>query len=132
VVAAIEYRGRLLFERRALNGFLGGLWELPGTYLQEGEAHSQGLKRVRKQVGGRLRARQIPEEDDFSVKHVYSHFEESNRVFVCEGTGGANSGRSGDMEQRFRWIHPTRLESYPVTGATTKILRKLEKNRADQ
>lgn len=131
VVAAIECRGRLLFEHRDPEGFLGGLWELPGVYLEGREGNRQGLGRLKKQVGGRLSNQQIPERGYFSVKHVYSHFEESNRVFLCEGSGGPNTGRRGDAEQTYRWIHPTRLEPYPITGATRKILRKIEKKRAE-
>jgi A/G-specific adenine glycosylase len=131
VVAAIEYRGRLLFGHRDLEGFLGGLWELPGVYLKGREGNSQGLGRLTKQVGSRLSNQRIPERGYFCVKHVYSHFEESNRVFLCEGSGGPNTGRRGDTEQTYRWIHPTRLEPYPITGATRKILRKIEKKRAE-
>jgi A/G-specific adenine glycosylase len=131
VVAAIEYRGSLLFRRRALEGFLGGLWELPGVYLQGREGNREGLRRLKKRVGRRLNIQRIPERGDFSVKHVYSHFEESNRVFLCEGSGGPNTGRRGDTEQTYRWIHPTRLEPYPITGATRKILRRLEQKKAE-
>jgi adenine-specific DNA glycosylase len=130
VVAAIEYRGRLLFQHRDLEGFLGGLWELPGVYLEGGEDNRQGLGRLRKRVGGRLSSQRITEGGDFSVKHVYSHFEETNRVFLCEGSGGPNTGRRGDTEPTYRWIHPTRLDPYPITGATRKILRKLAKKKA--
>ena len=126
VVAAVGYRGRLLFERRALEGFLGGLWELPGVHIQARESNREGLRRLKKRVGRRLNLQRIPERADFSVKHVYSHFEESNRVFLCEGSGGPNTGRRGDTEPTYRWIHPTRLDPYPITGATRKILRKLE------
>jgi len=126
LVAAVAYRGRLLFERRALEGFLGGLWELPGIYLEGKEGSRQGFRRLEKQLGDRLSVQRIPEGEDFSVKHVYSHFEESNQVFVCEGAGGSNRGRRGGTEQTYRWIHPARLEPYPITGATRKILRRLE------
>ncbi len=131
VVTAIEYQGRLLFERRALEGFLGGLWELPGIYLQGREGNRQGLRRLRKQVGGRLSNQRIPERGDFSVKHVYSHFEETNRVFICEGSGGPNTGCRQNSEQTYRWVHPTRLDPYPITGATRKILRRLEQKKAE-
>jgi A/G-specific adenine glycosylase len=123
VVAAVEYRGRLLLERRPLNGFLGGLWELPGVYLQAEEGNGEGLTRLKTRVGNRLRNPREPERGDFSVRHVYSHFEETNRVFICEGSGGRNT------EPTYRWVHPTRLDPYPITGATRKILRRLEQRK---
>lgn len=125
VTAAIKYRGRLLLGRRDLEGFLGGLWEFPGAYLEGKESNDQGLKRLKDMVGNRLS--RFPESESFSVQHVYSHFEEKNRVFVCEGSGGANRG----SEQRYRWVYPTRLDPYPITGATRKILRKLERGRSE-
>ena len=130
LVTAVAYRGRLLFERRALKGFLGGLWELPGIYLEGEEESHQGLKRLERRLGHRLAVQRIPGRNRFSVKHVYSHFEESNQVFICEGAGGANRGRRGNTEQTYRWIHPAQLEPYPITGATRKILRRLEQTKA--
>lgn len=132
VVAAVEHRGRLLFKRRALEGFLGGLWELPGVYLERRESKREGLSRLRKEMGSRLNLHPVLDRREFSVKHVYSHFEESNVVFLCEGAGGANTGRGGKAEPTYRWIHPTRLEPYPITGATRKILRKLEQKKAEK
>jgi A/G-specific adenine glycosylase len=123
VVTAIEHRGRVLFARRPLEGFLGGLWELPGAYLEGEETARQGIEKLRRQVGSRLR--QVPEEEAFTVRQAYSHFEERNLVFMCEGTGGVNRG----SEQRYRWLHPTRLHPYPMTGAARKIVRRLEQRK---
>ena len=130
VVSAIRYRGRLLFKRRALEGFLGGLWELPGVYLERREGNREGLRRLKKEIGSRLSLESLPERRAFFVKHVYSHFEESNLVFLCKGAGGTNAGRGGNGEQTYRWIHPKKLDPYPITGATRKILRKLEQTQA--
>ncbi len=131
VTAAIQHRGRLLFSKRPLEGLLGGLWELPGTYLEGDEAEEEGLLRIRERVGLRLGTERLPKAKDFSVKHVYSHFEERNRVYLLKGVGGANHGRRDQTEPTYRWIHPTRLDSYPITGATRKILQKLERKRTD-
>ena len=132
VVSAIRYRGRLLFKRRALEGFLGGLWELPGVYLEGTEGNREGLRRLKNEIGSPLSLESIPERRAFSVRHVYSHFEESNLVFLCESAGGANTGRGVDGEQTYRWIHPKKLDPYPITGATRKILRKLEQKDAQK
>ena len=131
LVTAVAYRGRLLFERRNLEGFLGGLWELPGLYLEGKEGNRQGLRRLEKRLGHRVAVQQIPARKSFSVKHVYSHFEETNQVFICEGAGGSNNGRRGDAGRTYRWIHPARLEPYPITGATRKILRRLDQTHAE-
>jgi A/G-specific adenine glycosylase len=132
VVAAIEVRGRLLFKRRDLEGLLGGLWELPGVYLEAREGNREAFKRIRKQVGSLVTLPRIPERSHFSVRHVYSHFEESIRVFVCKGKGVSKERRKPGAEQTYRWIHPNRLDPYPLTGATLKILQGLEKRKAEQ
>jgi A/G-specific adenine glycosylase len=130
VVAAIEVRGRLLFKRRAPEGLLGGLWELPGVYLKGREGNKAGCRRIRKQVGSLVTLQRIPERSHFSVKHVYSHFEESIRVFLCKGKTPAMETRKHKMEQTYRWICPTKLDPYPLTGATRKVLHGLEQRKA--
>jgi len=132
VVAAIEVRGRLLFRRRATEGLLGGLWELPGVYLEGREGNQEGCRRIRKQVGSLVTLQRIPERSHFSVKHVYSHFEESIRVFLCKGKTLPRERRKHGAEQTYRWIHPTKLGPYPMTGATRKVLRRLEQRKAEQ
>jgi A/G-specific adenine glycosylase len=132
VVAAIEVRGRLLFKHRDPEGLLGGLWELPGVYLEGREGNKEGCRRIRKQVGSLVTLQRIPERSHFSVKHVYSHFEESIRVFVCKGKGVSNERQTPKAEQTYRWIHPNRLDPYPLTGATRKVLRGLEQRKTEQ
>lgn len=131
VVAAVEYRGTLLLKRRSPEGFLGGLWELPGVYLEARESNRAALRRIARQLVHRMSTDSLPERRAFVVKHVYSHFEESNRVFLCKGTGGRNPRRIRDTEQTYLWVHPTRLNPYPITGATRKILHKLEQRQTD-
>lgn len=130
VVAAVEYRGRLLFKQRDPEGLLGGLWELPGLYLEGRESTQNGLRRLRKQVRSHATFQSIP-GTHFSIKHVYSHFEESIRVFICKGKAGPKEKRRGRAEQTLRWVHPNQLDHYPITGATRKILRKLEQRRTE-
>ena len=46
VSAFIEVGGRLLIVRRVPEGLLGGLWELPGGLVQEGETHQEEIGRA--------------------------------------------------------------------------------------
>ena len=125
VVAAIEHRGRLLFKRRDPEGLLGGLWELPGVYVEGENGSREGIRRLRKQVGPFVTLKRIPSQSHFSVKHVYSHFEESNQVFRCEAKGVVRQRRTQGKELSYLWLHPIKTGSYPLTGATRKILGKL-------
>jgi A/G-specific adenine glycosylase len=130
VVAAVEHRGRLLFRRRDPEGLLGGLWELPGVYLEKREGEQAGLRRLARQMGRFVTLARIPDSSDFSIRHVYSHFEESIRVYLCEGKSDLRRSRTHTAEQTHRWIHPNRLAPYPITGATRKILQRLEHRKA--
>lgn len=132
VVAAIEHRGRLLFLRRNPEGLLGGLWELPGVYLEGGNGIREGIRRLRKKVGPLVTLKPIPSRGHFSVKHVYSHFEEVNRVFRCKPKEVVGQRRRPSAELSYRWLHPTKTDPYPMTGATRKILGKLAKKETDR
>ena len=50
VVAAVLYQGdRFFIARRPLDKQLGGLWEFPGGKVEEGESHTDALKREMKE-----------------------------------------------------------------------------------
>lgn len=132
VVAAIEHRGRLLFKRRDPEGLLGGLWELPGVYVEGEDGNREGIRRLRKQVGPFVTLKPIPSKSRFSVKHVYSHFEESNQVFPCKVKDLVRQKRRQGTELSYRWLHPTKTDPYPLTGATRKILGRLARNETDR
>jgi A/G-specific adenine glycosylase len=124
VVAAamIEDRGRLLLVRRPDNGLLAGFWEFPGVVVRRGEKAERSLERaVMKSCGLRVRAgRRLG-----TVKHAYSHFELTLRVFECtpvrartQTSSVANGGtvRGGGA----RWVPRGSLDRYAIHGAMKK------------
>jgi hypothetical protein len=112
---------------------LGGLWELPGVYLEQGEAREEGFRRLKRLMKDFVTIQRAPGNTNLFLKHAYSHFQESLVVISFKGvpTGGNPSSRR-NREQTYRWIHPISLGSYPITGATRKIMQRLEQKKADQ
>lgn len=126
VVGAIRSRGRLFFVRRPPEGLLGGLWELPGCNLEDGENTEQGLGRLCASLEQEvvLRPPQLA-ESDLSVRHTYSHFQELLFVFLLAGIRRAPEGPRDRHEPLARWYHPRSMGERPVTGATRKILEEI-------
>lgn len=59
------------------------------------------------------------------VQHVYSHFREHLFIYPCKGQSIGNRSKEKERKQTFRWLHPNHISQYPITGATRKILAKL-------
>lgn len=111
--------GRLLIDQRAPEGFLGGLWELPGGKPKKGETLPQAVQReileetaVQVDVGRRLCV----------VRHTYSHFQVSLNVYECHYVGG-KARPTGCAA--VRWAPFSHLKNYAFAAGTVKIFKKL-------
>jgi A/G-specific adenine glycosylase len=115
--AALVLRdGRALAVRRPPRGLMGGLWELPGDDLGDGEAPARGLRRaLRERVGLEVG----PLRRAGSVEHVFSH--RHLRLYVYHGA--AQGGRvRRDGPDAHRWLSPARLRDLPQGVVTQKAL----------
>ncbi len=114
--ALVLREGRALAVRRPPRGLMGGLWELPGDDLGEGEAPARGLRRaLRERVGlevGRLRPAG-------SVEHLFSHRHLRLHVYHCAVQGGRVRRDGPDAH---RWLPPARLLDLPQAAVTKKAL----------
>jgi len=115
--AALVMRGdRALAVRRPPRGLMGGLWELPGDDLGDGEAPARGLRRaLRERVGlepGPLRRAG-------SVEHVFSHRHLRLYVYHCTVESGRVRRNGPDAH---RWVSPARLRDLPLAAVTQKAL----------
>ncbi len=64
-------RGRVLLARRPARGLFGGLYELPGDFLAEGEGHEQAVARVARERLGLTEGRAGPALGE--LRHTLTH-----------------------------------------------------------
>ncbi len=119
-VGLIWDEGLLFIDRRQEDGLLGGLWEFPGGKIEAGETPQQAVKR------------EIKEELDLDVevgdffmevRHAYTHFKITMRVYHCIYTGG-EPRLTAAID--WRWVRPEELKYFPFAAASQKIIRRLE------
>jgi len=121
VVAAVFHRSRILFVHRPPEGLLGGLWELPGLYVNGGDTQD-GFEKLKEMLRKVATLEAVSTREPFSVDHVYTHFREHLQVISCRGRPVASSCAMRQAEPFFQWIHPTQLSHFALTGASRKIL----------
>jgi A/G-specific adenine glycosylase len=120
VVAAVIWRGgKVLIDRRAETGLLGGLWEFPGGKIEPGETPEQALAR---EVAEELGIGVEVGEPLITVKHAYSHFTITMRVFHCRWRGGRKRNIACTAS---RWVLPKQLEDFAFPAANRKVVRAL-------
>jgi A/G-specific adenine glycosylase len=121
IAVIINEEGKLLIDKRKSEGFLGGLWELPGGKKQKNETFKQAVQR------------EVLEETGLFVdilkklcvvKHAYSHFSVTLHAYLCNPVSGKASAVTC---QRIQWIKPTQLHRFAFPSGTMKILECLKK-----
>jgi A/G-specific adenine glycosylase len=117
--AWLERDDLVLAVRRPARGLLGGLWELPGGELADGERPAAGLReRLRASVGlsvGRL-------EPVGCVEHALTH--RFLRVHVYRGRAPRGRVRLNGPSAH-RWLPPEQLVELPQAVLTRKALALL-------
>jgi A/G-specific adenine glycosylase len=116
-VAALLERGpRVLAVRRPPAGLLGGLWELRGGELLEGESPARGLARaLRERVGlAPTRARRIGE-----LTHGFTH--RTLRLHLYRAEAGSGRVRRRELDAH-RWLSLAALEALPLSALAKKAL----------
>ncbi len=115
--AALVVRGaRALAVRRPPRGLMGGLWELPGDDLADGERPAAGLRRaLRERVGLEVG----PLRKAGCVEHLFTHRHLRLHVYHCEAAPGRVRRAGPDAH---RWLPPTRLAALPQATLTRKAL----------
>jgi A/G-specific adenine glycosylase len=120
VALLLEWDGRLLVRKRALDGMLGGLWEFPAARVAEGKdpAVVVGCLLAELGLGGELR-------EAGAVRHAYSHFNLDLRCYRGVVDGSLQVGENGES----RWLELAGLKCLALHGAHKKVLALLASNR---
>jgi A/G-specific adenine glycosylase len=113
-VALLWRNGRFLVTRRPSEGFLGGLWELPGGKWDAGENAEEALRReLREELGVNV---EISEAYP-SIRHGYTHFEVRLHPFSCH----APENEEPRSELPMRWISPSDIDTLAFPKGSLKI-----------
>ena len=110
--------GRFLVTRRAQDGFLGGLWELPGGKWQEGETAPEALRR---ELREELSLEVVHLRPHPAVRHGYSHFEVRLHPFECEAADGAEP----QTPLAHRWILIEEIGTLAFPAGTHKVFSRI-------
>jgi A/G-specific adenine glycosylase len=123
ITAGVIWRGdQLLISKRHTDDLLGGLWELPGGRLEDGETLEECLVReVREELGIEIAVGDLL----MSVRHAYTHFRVTLHVFHCRYLSG--EPQALDCAD-WRWVWPDELDNFAFPAADRRILAALQGN----
>jgi A/G-specific adenine glycosylase len=108
--------GRVLIQRRAAEGMLGGLWEFPGGKRKPKEPLEECVRReVREETGLRVDVRRRLA----LVAHRYSHLAVRLHAYECSFVEGKLRAKGA------RWVRPADLGRYPFPAANLRIIEAL-------
>jgi A/G-specific adenine glycosylase len=124
VAVFLERHDRVLAVQRPQRGLLGGLWELPGGELSDGEAPTRALVRaLRERVGLGISA----PEPLGAIEHAFTH--RLLRLHVYRAQAGAGRVRRTGWDAH-RWVSRAALAALPLGGPTRKALGRWQAARA--
>ncbi len=120
VAGYLDRHDRVLAVQRPHRGLLGGLWELPGGELRDGEAPDRALARaLREGVGLGVSAA----EPLGVIEHAFTH--RLLRLHVYRARPGAGRVRRTGWDAH-RWVSRTALAALPLGGPTRKALARVQ------
>jgi A/G-specific adenine glycosylase len=120
-VAAVlrDAQDRLLLVQRPPQGFLGGLWMLPGGQCEPAEPLPEGLRRTVREtvdleieIGGQMAM----------AAQTFTHFRMTLRAFACTITAGEPQPAA---DAACAWVSAAQLQNYSLGKADREIVDSL-------
>jgi A/G-specific adenine glycosylase len=123
-MAIVRRSGTILLRRRAANGLLASLWELPGQELT-GKQSITGL--FRRELNGVIPMVARPKKLG-EIRHAITYRRIRAPVYIFEVPG---KSRINLARSQWRWVAPAKLQEHAVSSMTAKavgLLSAHEKN----
>ena len=119
-------QGKILIDRRKLEGEMGGLWEFPGGKIEPGETVAECIEREIKEeldieiaVGDRLT----------TITHDYKTFKVTLYVHLCQHLGGKPQPIESE---EVHWVDASLMNQYQFPQANTQIINLLQQRGIDK
>jgi A/G-specific adenine glycosylase len=125
-LAIIRWNGKVLLRRRASNGMLAGLWELPGGEKNSYEGLRNSLARQLMGCRGAFQAGNFIG----AFRHSITYRKIRSPVFLFDLSKPIKLRLPS---RRWRWISPSSLSAFPVSSMSFKAIKLLvayEKSRS--
>lgn len=119
----LEYKGKILIQKRKPHGVWPNLWEFPGGRLEPGETPEMALMReyleeTELPVGNLIKIK--------TVQHSYTIYRVTLHCFFCSLTHGRPEPVLHGA-QEYRWIDPGELTRYAFPAGHRKLIAHLHK-----
>lgn len=116
VAVLLRRSSRWLMIRRAEEGLLGGLWELPGGLILDNETAEAAAKRtIHTQTGLQIEVASTEK----TIKHGFSHFTLLLQLVEAREVGGRFRT---PPDAQMRWVSATTIKTLPVATAHRRAL----------
>ena len=118
-LAIVRQRGKILVRRRADNGLLARLWEIPGGELTALEKPFALLRKELKKLALAPKRQQPIGE----IRHSITHRRIRAPIYLIECPAAVKIRLPGN---HWRWIDPAALNDQAISSMTAKALKILQ------
>jgi 8-oxo-dGTP diphosphatase len=114
-------QGKILIDRRRLEGLMGGLWEFPGGKIEPGETVEQCIQReIQEELGIGIEVG----EHLITIDHTYTQLRVTLTVHHCRHITGIPQPIECD---EIRWITLDEIDHFTFPKANSQIIAALMK-----